>query len=166
MADHFHTCDTTDVGGGAALVVSRAVVASGNITPQDTAGAWAALTGGPTLTIPAAVGDYIVTEIMSLLMVAGSNTFYDLAVLNGASLVRFGSSGTGTPAVEGDGSLYRDTTFPRTGTAFDFVAEAGDINAGNITVCIAVKSGGLGTFLASAYPFRWRVLNHGTATVN
>jgi hypothetical protein len=153
-------------GGGSALVVKRAVVSSGNITPQNTAGAWAPLTGGPTLVIAAAVGDYIATELMALLMTKDAATFYDLAVLNGASLVRFGSSGTGTPASEGDGSLYHDTAYPRAGTAFDFVAEAGDINSGNITICFAVKSGGAGTFHAGFYPLRWRVLNHGAATVS
>jgi hypothetical protein len=152
--------------GGSSLVVKRAVVSSGNITPQNTAGAWAALTGGPTLAIPAAVGDYISIEILALLMTKDSATFYDLAVLNGASLVRFGSSGTGTPATEGDGSLYHDTAFPRTGTVFDFVAESGDINGGNVTACFAVKSAGAGTFHAGFYPFRWRVLNHGAATVS
>ncbi|HET9349402.1 MAG TPA: hypothetical protein VFO13_09705, partial [Arthrobacter sp.] len=82
------------------------------------------------------------------------------------SLARFGSSGTGTPTTEGDGSLYHDTDFPRAGTVFDFVAEAGDINAGNVTVCIGVKSGGFGAFQAGFYPFRWRVLNHGPITVS
>jgi hypothetical protein len=153
-------------GGGSALVVKRAVVSSGNITPQNTAGAWAALTGGPTLVIPAAAGDYIAAELMACLMTKDNATFYDLAVLNGASLVRFGSSGTGTPASEGDGSLYPDTAFPRSGTVFDFVAEAGDINAGNITICFAVKSGGAGVLHAGFYPLRWRVLNHGAATVS
>lgn len=153
-------------GGGSPLVVKRAVVSSGNVTPQNTAGAWAALTGGPTLVIPAATGDYIAAELMALLMTKDNATFYDLAVLNGASLVRFGSSGTGTPASEGDGSLYPDTAFPRTGTVFDFVAEAGDISGGNITICFAVKSAGAGLLHAGFYPLRWRVLNHGAATVS
>lgn len=153
-------------GGGAAMVVKRAIVSSGNITPQNTSGTWAALTGGPTLTIAAAVGDYISLEIMGVLMTTSSSTFYDLAVLAGASLVRFGSSGTGTPATEGDPAFYPDATFPRSGTVFDFVAEAGDIDAGDVTVCWAVKSGGFGALHAGFYPLRWRIINHGAVTVS
>ncbi len=156
----------TPAGGGSTLVVKRAVVSSGDITPQNTSSAWQALTGGPTLVIPAAVGDYLSAEISGLIMTKDAATFYDLAVLNGASLARFGSSGTGTPTTEGDPSLNHDTNFPRTGTVFDFVAEAGDINGGNITICFAVKSGGAGAVRAAFYPFRWRVLNHGAATVS
>lgn len=156
----------TAPAGGSTLVVKRAVVSSGNITPQNTAGAWAALTGGPTLVIAAAVGDYLTVEVMGLLMTKDNATFWDLALLNGASLVRFGSSGTGTPAAEGDGSFYPDTAFPRSGTVFDFVAASGDINGGNVTACFAVKSGGAGVLHAGFYPLRWRVLNHGAATVS
>lgn len=162
----FVTTAVAGGGGGSTLVVKRAVVSSGNITPQNTAGSWAALTGGPTLVIPAAVGDYIAVEIMSVLMTKDNATFYDLAVLAGASLVRFGSSGTGTPAAEGDGSFYPDTAFPRSGTVFDFVAVSGDIDGGNVTACWAVKSGGAGVLHAGFYPLRWRVLNHGAATVS
>lgn len=153
-------------GGGSALVVKRAVVSSGNITPQDTGGTWQQLTGGPTLVIPAAVDDYLSVELMAVLMTLSTATFYDLAVLNGASLVRFGSSGTGTPASEGDGSLYPDASFPRSGTVFDFVAGAGDINGGNVTICFATKSGGAGVLHAGFYPLRWRIMNHGAATVS
>jgi len=153
-------------GGGSALVVKRAIVGSGNITPQNTAGAWAALTGGPTLTIPASVGDYISAEVMGALYQGASSTFVDLAVLAGASLVRFGSSGTSTPAVEGDPAFYHDTTFRSYGPVFDFVAVSGDIDGGNVTVCFAVKATGSGILFADAYPLRWRILNHGPATVS
>jgi hypothetical protein len=48
----------------------------------------------------------------------------------------------------------------------DFVAAAGDINGGNVTMCFAVKSAGSGTLHAGFYPLRWRILNHGPATVS
>ena len=167
MADHFNICDTPSSGGGGVTLDGVSdIISSGDITPQNTAGAWAPLTGGPTLVIAAAVGDYIVVEINGLVMTKDALTFYDLAVLNGATLARFGSTGTGTPATEGDPALLNDTNFPRTGTVFDFIAAAGDIDAGNITIVIATKSGGAGAIRAGAfYPFRWRVLNYGGATI-
>jgi hypothetical protein len=153
-------------GGGSTLVVKRAIVTSGNITPQNTGGSWAQLTAGPTLVIPAAVGDYISAEVMGALFQGASTTFMDMAVLAGASLVRYGSTGTGTPGVEGDPAFYSDTTFRSYGPVMDFVVEAGDISGGNVTICLAVKSAGVGTLFAAAYPFRWRVMNHGAATVS
>lgn len=166
MVDHFNICDNTDGGGaGFTLAGVQAIISSGDITPQNTAGAWAPLTGGPTLVIAAAVGDYLSVEVMGLIMTKDAGTFYDLAVLNVATLARFGSSGTSTPTTEGDPSLNHDTAFPRTGTIFSFLAEAADIDAGNVTLCIATKSGGAGSFRADFYPFRWRVLNYGAATI-
>lgn len=152
-------------GGGSAITVKRAIITSGNITPQNTSSAWQALTGGPTLTLAAAVGDYISIEVMAVLFTKDNATFWDLAVLNGASLVRFGSNGTGTPATEGDGAFYPDTAYPRSGTIFDFVAVSGDINGGNITACWGVKSAGAGQLHAGFYPLRWRIVNYGAITV-
>jgi len=171
MADFFHTCDASDVGGGTTLVVERSVVTSGNLTPQNTSSAWAALTGGPTLVIPASVGDYLSVEIMGMVVDPDLGTFIDLAVIGAAAaLVRFGSSGTGTPANEGDPSFYPDIAgFAGHGTVFDFVADADDIVDGDVTICFAVNSGGAGTIYAGTngfYPLRWRVLNHGPATVS
>lgn len=155
-------------GGGSTLVVKRGIVTSGNLTPQNTGSAWQALSGGPTLVIPAAVGDYIAADIMGMLVTPNASTFLDLAVVGaGAALVRFASSGTGTAAVEGDPAFYPDASFRGHGQVFDFVAQAGDIDGGNVTICIAVNSAGVGTVFAStAFPLRWRVLNHGAATVS
>lgn len=149
-----------------AVVVKRAIVSSGNITPQNTAGAWAALTGGPTLALAAAVGDYLSVEIMGLLMTKDNATFWDLGIVVGGSVVRFGSSGTGTPATEGDPAFYPDTAYPRAGTVMDFVAASGDISGGTVTACFAVKSGGAGQLHAGFYPLRWRIVNHGAVTVS
>ena len=140
---------------------------SGNITPQNTAGSWAPLTGGPTIAIAAAVGDYLALEVMSLLNDGDAATFYELAVLNGGAIARYGSTGGGSPSTEGDPALYNDTNYRTAGLTMDLVAEAGDIAGGNVTFGFAVKFGGGGTLYAgSFYPLRWRILNHGPATVS
>jgi hypothetical protein len=153
-------------GGGTTMQVRRAIVTSGSLTAQNTSGGWAVLTGGPTLTIPAVAGDYISAEIMGVLIQPNSGTFYELAVINGTP-VRYGSTGTSTPAVEGDPALYPDAAFQgRGGPVLDFVAQAGDINAGNITIGIAVNSTASGSrtlYASAAFPLRWRVINHGQA---
>jgi hypothetical protein len=156
-------------GGGTTMQVRRAIVTSGNLTAQNTSGGWAVLTGGPTLTIPAVAGDYISAEIMGVLIQPNSGTFYELAVVNGTP-VRYGSTGTSTPAVEGDPALYPDSAFQgRGGPVLDFVAQAGDINAGNVTIGIAVNSTASGSrtlYASAAFPLRWRVINHGQADMS
>jgi hypothetical protein len=157
-------------GGGTTIQVRRAIVTSGNLTAQNTGGGWAVITGGPTLTIPAVAGDYISAEIMGVLIQPNSGTFYELAALNAGTPVRYGSTGTGTPAVEGDPAMYPDAAFQgRGGPVLDFVAQAGDINAGNITIGIAVNSTASGSrtlYASAAFPLRWRVINHGQADMS
>jgi hypothetical protein len=154
-------------GGGTTMQVRRAIVTSGSLTAQNTGGGWAVITGGPTLTIPAVAGDYISAEIMGVLIQPNSGTFYELAALNAGTPVRYGSTGTGTPAVEGDPAMYPDAAFQgRGGPVLDFVAQAGDINAGNVTIGIAVNSTASGSrtlYASAAFPLRWRVINHGQA---
>jgi hypothetical protein len=106
---------------------------------------------------------------MGMLVDPASSTFIELAVVGAAAaLVRFSSTGTGTPAVEGDPAFYPDTAnFAAYGGVFDFVAVSDDIVSGDVTVCFAVNSAGVGTIYAgTAYPLRWRVVNHGAATVS
>lgn len=142
-------------GGGTARYVRHGYVTTGNVTPQNTGGGWAMLTGGPTFTVPASVGSEISFDWAGL-MQTNSNTFYDPAVVVGGVAQRYASSGSGTPAVEGDPGLYPDVIFPRKVGPFTFMAQAGDISGGNVTIGFAVKSGGGGTLYAgTAFPLRW-----------
>ena len=147
------------------LVVKRATIDTGNLT-LSAAGAWAAVTGGPSLALPAAAGDYVEFQIVSGLANINVN-FVDLAVTVGGSLVRFHSTGGATAAPEGSPSFYGDGSFDRWGPTFEFVAEAGDISGGNVTVVFATKGAGGGLLYADTnYPLRWRAINHGPATVS
>jgi hypothetical protein len=144
-------------GGGSARYVRHGYVTSGNITPQNTGGAWALLSGGPTFTVPASVGSEIEFDFTAL-MQTNSSTFYDPVVIVGGAAVRYASTGGASAAVEGDPGLYHDTTFPRKAGPFNFTAESGDISGGNVTVGIAVKSGGAGVLYAgTAFPLRWKL---------
>jgi hypothetical protein len=153
---------TTPATGGASIVTTHGYVTSGNITPQNTAGSWAALTGGPTFAIAAAVDDEIEFEWASL-MERNLSTFYDACVLVSGSPVRYASSGTGTAAVEGDPGYYPDVpSYIGHAGPFAFTAESGDISGGNITIGFATKSGGSGQLFASAsFPLRYRLVNYG-----
>lgn len=153
---------------GASMAVKRVKVTSGNVVPQGSPGVWALLTGGPTLSIPAAVGDYVSFEFTSFMYgPSGSTTFLDLAVVVGGNMVRFLSTDTNTPALEGSPSLYgQPSNFKSYGPTFEFVVGAGDLDGGNVTIAFAIKGAGVGTLYASPdYPLRWRAVNHGVVTI-
>ncbi len=152
-------------GGGSTMVVKRATVTSGNLTLASTT-PWVAVPSGPSLALPAVAGDYVEFQIVSMLGNFSTN-FVDLAVTAGGSLVRYLSSGTSTPAVEGAPAFYGDGAFDRYGPVFEFVVAAGDLAGGNVTVVFATQGSGGGTIYAStAYPLRWRAINYGPATVS
>jgi hypothetical protein len=149
-------------GGGASIVTTHGYVTSGNITPQNTGGAWQLLTGGPTFSIAAAVDDEICFEWAGLTE-RNLSTFYDLAVIVSAAAVLYASSGTGTAAVEGDHGYYPDVpSFLGHAGPFVFTATSDHISGGNITIGFATKSGGSGQLFASAsFPLRYRLVNYG-----
>jgi hypothetical protein len=160
--DHTH-----EGGGGSTLVVKRARFTSGDVTPQNTASAWAALTGGPTITIPAAVGDYIEFNVIGMRELPAA-TMLEFCVLVGGSPARYSSTDTGTPSIEGDPQVYPEPgIFMGFASVFQFEAESGDISGGNITLGIATKSNGTGTlYMSTNYPLRLRAMNFGPVDVS
>ncbi|GEM_PF-2671116 len=153
----------TPSGGGGSIAVAHGYVTSGDVTPQTTA-SFAALTGGPTFAIAAVVGDTVELDLSSLRQTGGSS-FWDLCVLVSGSPVRYASSGTGTPSIEGDPSTYPDTASfrPQHGLGMVVVCESGDLSGGNITFGVAVLApSGTGKLFASTnYPLRYRIANYG-----
>lgn len=163
--------EPADVGwgsaaGGSGLKVRRLIVTSGagtGTTFPDTAGAWEAL-ADLTLTIPAVVGDWIEASFNALFDL-DSSSFLDLAVSNGGTLVRFFGSDSGTPLVEGNPAYYPDPVFNGFPGQQGFSAAVGDINAGNVTVVVAVKAIGAGKYYKTAnFPFQMLVKNYGQVT--
>lgn len=151
-------------GGGAPVTVVNGYVSTGNVVPQNTSGAVQLLTGGPTFAIAAAVGDRVRCDV-AYLTERNINTFYDLAVIVAAAGVRYATTGTGTPPIEGDPGMYPDQpSFQGRPGPFCFTVEAGDLAGGNVTIGFAVKSTGGGQLFAStAFPLRYTLTNYGEA---
>jgi hypothetical protein len=146
-------------GGGSTLVVRRERYTGGDMTLNLGSGAWNLITG-PALVIPAAVGDYI--ELTLSVMVQSGNAYLDPAVVVSGAAVRYASSDTSTPAVEGWPPLYTSPSSFRTAAGpWGFEAVSGDISGGNITFRMAMK-GTTGTLYGSTnYPFYWLAKNYG-----
>lgn len=150
-------------GGGTAPTFSRAYVTTGDIAVPNDAG-WTPVSG-LSLAIPAAVGDDLEVFLNCMLHSGGgADNFYDLVVLVGGSIVRAASTGTASPATEGDPALYPSTNvlFRGSTTSFGFTAVSGDISGGNVTIGLAHKGPGGGTpkvYASTSYPLRWRIRN-------
>ncbi len=147
-------------GGGSSYqpVMRQAYIKTGNVTLPNTGGVWAALAGF-TLSIPAAVGDYVDIGA-SFFMLPTAGNFIDVGVLVGGSFVRFMSSGTATPAVEGMPAWYPETNFRTSFSPMGFTVTSGDLDGGNVVWAMASLSAGSGTLFASTNgPFYWRSFN-------
>jgi hypothetical protein len=178
-----HTHAQSEVTGLPAALSGKAtkktimprVVTSGSIALNTAGGAWAALSGAPTLSMPAAVGDLIVVELGSVMRTTGSsNKYLDIAVVVSGALRRMlGNGQTGTPvavdaAYEGMVLLYH-TNFPAGGGRLPFVATSNDIDgSGNVTVTFAARSVGSDSPVLcadTANPLVWALANEGAVTV-
>jgi hypothetical protein len=144
-------------GSGAAVVVRRAIVTAGDITLPNTSGAWALLTGIPELTIPAVVGSELEVLVHAMRSYTGSG-YLDVVVVTGATptVQRYLSTGTSTPAIEGDPGWYAQASFMPQSSGRSFTVASGDLDAGNVRLRIAVKAAGSGVLYASGnYPYQW-----------
>ena len=135
-------------------------IRSGYLTPGDidplpnTSGAWQAAAGF-TWSVPASAGQQITTAVKFMFRPVTANL--DIAVLVGGSPVRYSSSGTATPAIEGDPSLYLTPgTYRTSGTTWSFTAASGDISGGTITFAVMFKGPGDSILYGStSFPFSW-----------
>jgi hypothetical protein len=150
-------------GGGASFEIVEARITSGDFTPPNTSGNWAkpgdanGLSTAFRLTITdAQVGDWVEIGLRGMRNDTTS-ALYDFAVQVGSSIVRYLSSGTSTPSLEGDPSMYPVSGFrPHAGVPAGFFVTSGDLDSGQIRFVLANKTAGAGTFYASSnYPFWW-----------
>lgn len=115
-------------------------------------------------TIAAAEGDVVEFQPSFLARLLTSN-FLDQVVLVGGSAVRYASTGTGTPAIQGDPTAYRETgsEVVRGMGPFGFTVQAGDLSGGSVTFGLVYAGTGTTSIVYSGtnYPFRWRALNYG-----
>lgn len=162
-ADHTHGTPAAPSGG--ALFRTADV----RLTPGDVALAasvpWVVVTSGATplqLAIPAAAGDRIL--VSPVFMRTGSGAFLDMATLTSAGAIsRYLGSGTSTPLPEGNPAYYpQASSFPPAPNPQKIVAQAGEINAGSITVALVYRAAGAETIYASAtYPWYLLLMNIG-----
>lgn len=135
---------------------------------------WGPLTqfaGGPvppTVSIPAAVGDYVDITVGQAMRQLNANIFLDMAVIVAGEVRRYMATGTNLPAGEGDPGMYHSNFPARTG-ARGFVVSANDRDgSGNVTFGWALRniSGASSLLLASNdNPMHLRAINYGAATV-
>lgn len=140
------------------IVAAR--VTTGDVTLPNTSGAWQALAGFE-LDISAAVGDWVEIAVSGM-SAPSSSSFLEVAVIVAGSLVRYMSTGTGSPATEGDPSMYPQPSQFRTfGFGVKgFTVTSGDLDGGSVRFVLAVRAAGAGTLYSSAsYPFYWQAKN-------
>lgn len=140
----------TDLAAKATKPVFRKTVKTdANVQLNTGTNTWGPLTGSPTVACPAVAGDLITVDVTALRQ-ANSNIFLDWGVLVGGGVARYASTDTATPAGEGNSGLYH-TALPSTGGTWKFVAGAGDVSGGNVTVGFAIRniSGASSLLLAS-----------------
>lgn len=161
MADNFNVLDRAP---GSIRKFAGSVTA-GSFTSTNVGSTWTQATNFVTTGITASVGDYVVF-LPSMMVDPTGATHLDLAVKVGVNFVRYASTGTGTPATEGDPALYGDGTFVHSNSIFDFVVTADDLSSGTLTFAVVYKGTGTTTvvYASTDYPWRWRCLNFGPPT--
>lgn len=138
--------------------VVQGIITSGS-TSGNTGGVWAPL-GYTQFVIPAVAGDYV--EFWFGFMRVDAFFFLDAATKVGGSAVRYMSTGTGTPALEGapwwyiDSDNYRSSPPP-----FSMIVAPGDLSGGNVTVDFWANGTGGTLYSDSNYPLRYTIKNYG-----
>lgn len=140
-------------GGGSTVTTDSVYVTNGTINLPNTAGVWVEVTEGDNSTpmeiaIPAAVGNRAAIEFNA--MRTGSNAI-DIAVMVGSQIRRFLSTGTASPALDGDMGWYaQGGSFALHGGRRSFVVTSNDLDSGHVRFAMVTKGSGTGVIEASA----------------
>jgi len=152
-------------GGGSQLLVrtARHTDGAGGIVSTQVGASWTPL--GLEVEIPAAAGDWVEVDFGFMLE---SGNFLDAAVLVSGVPVRYMSSDTVTPAVEGCGWWYPNPGTYRTSTppmAFEVAAE--DLDGGTVTVDLVAMGSNSGNIkVSAAFPVVLVARNFGPAVTS
>lgn len=144
-------------------VAQRYISDQGRINFGNTSGSWVQVTELGVLHVDADPGDYIDTTLTALKSLP--STAVDLAVIVNDNIVRFLSSGTTTPAFDGDIGWEvaggEGQYLGRPGGR-GFTVQVGDLFGPGVDIAVVYKSDGSGSIDASTdYPLYWRVMNFG-----
>jgi hypothetical protein len=133
-------------GGGTPMAIVSGRITTGNVSAVNTAGNWLPI-AGTSQQLAAVVGDQIRAEY-GFLTSAGSGTYYDIGVVVGGSIVRLLNAPGFPPDAGYEGMPEANPDVPSQffGPAVDpwFTAASGDLAGGNVTFCLAWRSGGNG----------------------
>jgi Collagen triple helix repeat (20 copies) len=155
--------------GGSSIVTADVRITVENIVVPNTGG-WAIVTSSGNVplqcSIAAAVGDRILVSVE--MMRTGSGIYLDKAILNSSGgIAVYAGSGTSSPLQEGAPVYYpQASVFPGTSGTSQFTVQAGQPNAGIVTIAMVYKGAGSGstTIYASAtYPWYMLLQNIGPA---
>jgi hypothetical protein len=158
---------------GTRIRVVQEHITSGNVALPDSLGQWRkpgdmsgpTPTGLPadfTIEVPAAEGDWVECAVQAM-RTETSSAFLDVAVQKGSELVRYLSTDSATPPLEGDPGWYAGSYVHQTGPR-GFYATAADIDGSVVRFVMANLSTGQGTMYASPdYHFIWSARNLGPA---
>lgn len=174
---HTHTTgDVTGLSGALAtkatkLVCREAYVTSGNTNLNTGSGAWGALPGFSTLSIPAAVGDKIGFG-GNMARQPNSNLLADVGVVVGGVVRRwlggpFTDSSPPSGTYEGDMALYHTGGIPARSGERRFTVTSNDLDSGNVVFAMLCKVNGGGSALILAdgnTPFYWQATNYGVTS--
>lgn len=146
------------------ITVKPRYILTGNVTPPLNA-SWAPVSGFE-LSIPAVVDDWVDLSA-NFMMQPNSASLFDFATVVGATPQKFFASGSGSPGFEGNPGMYPQTSFRPFNGMWGFKVEAGDLDGGNVRICLVHKGSATGTVFANTdYPFYWCVRNLGSVTVS
>ena len=142
-------------------IIRSAYITSGDVTSTSGGGTWGSMTGFE-LQLPASAGDWVEISVTCLTKRV-SSTRYDVGIKVGSSIVRYLSSGSSTPSVDGDPGWYPapDNAYVGTRGTKGFIVSSGDIDSGNVRFVMATASTGTTSILYAStnYPFFWRAVN-------
>lgn len=149
--------------GGTRQTIVSSFITSGSTPTANTGGAWLPV-AGTSRALAAVVGEQVAAEY-SFTVDSQADTFYDIGVVVAGALVRLLHCPTfpPDPSYEGMAEYVPDNParFIGTGILPWFIAASGDISGGNVTFCVARKSGGNGVFdMNDALPVRYSLYNN------
>jgi hypothetical protein len=146
------------------ITVASGYVTAGDVTTTNVGATWTLHTNLDDFSIAAVVGDRVEFIASFLGDLVGTN-FLDAVVVANGSIVRYGSTGTATPATEGDPTAYREASSEhiRGLGPVRVTCQSGDLHGGNITFGIAYRGTGTTStiFAGTNYPLRWQITNYG-----
>lgn len=137
-------------GGGTQVTVRQAYFTSGPIVFASDAG-WTLYTS-VSLSTPGTVGDWYKLHVGGMWQ-PGSD-FIDWAVVVSGVAVRYSSTDGPSPGLEGDPAFYPGAGFVKATGLFSFQITSGDLDGGNVVVCVAHKGSGGTLYDTSNYPLR------------